>query len=206
MPIYQIRQTAIPGYAPLAAGVLPLSTINLLQAACKWFSRTGISALQIQGGRTNGRQHPFPGVSGGQSFFVDTFRTHARVSVPNGYNFYTLQCTMTLPLIGAWAGQLHGAVLSLDWMRGDTVVPIASFDWNSPEAAAGYVIITDRLPIMATGNPRTVEDIWLRVTVDLSGGGIAPAGSLVAGAPPVSFRAGVDGLALHLWRNEDLPY
>lgn len=209
MPIVIIRPSAIPS-APALGATITTTVVNGLNSAAKWITQGGYQALSLQSGRMNGRLHPRPGVSGGVVFQLDNYVVDSRVFVPNGYNYFHLQATFKLNALGVASGTIYGAVLTLELLKGGSATPIQTIRYDDTDIAiaggVGYRTIVDKLPFKALGSPRNIEELYLRVSVDLCDGNRTLDGVQVTPAQAVGFYQGIEALQLHLFRNTDINF
>ena len=203
MPIVPIRPHAIP--APLAFGATITTTVvNGMNQAAKWITQGGYQALSLQSGRVNGRLHPKPGISGGNLFQLDIYTIDSRVFIPNGYNYFSLQASFKLNQIVT-----TGTVLTLEWLKGGAVTPIQTIRYDDPSlvlGGLGYRTIVDKLPFKALGSPHNIEQLYLRVSVDLCDGDRALDGTPVTGTVAPTYYQGIESLQLHVFRNTQINF
>ena len=204
-----IRDSAIPSVVALGS-TIGLPAVDGLHDAATWFASNGWLALSLQSQRMNGRLAPAVGVSGGNLFTLDSYECCSRVIVPNGYNSFALQASFKLNALGAIVSTAYGAVLRLEWLKGAQATPIQTYRFDNPAivSAAGqfYALIVGKLPYKAMGSPHTMQELWLRVSVDLTDGNSSLIGVVPTPAQPTTFYQGLDYLQLHLFRDVNILF
>lgn len=211
MAISIIRPSAIPVSDPLASGPILLPTIDGLHDAATWFASNGKLALSLQSKRMNGRLAPVAGVSGGNLSTMDQYSTAHRVFVPNGYNSFALQVSFRIDAFPTGTtGITARPVLHLEWLKGSKATPIQTYRYDNPAiilaGGQGYALIVYKLPYKALGSPHTMQELWLRTTVDLCDGDRTLDGTAITSPTANSVYRGIDYLQLHLFKNTSVVF